>query len=813
MTVRATIPLLVSALVLPPVALAQPSDPAPVVNAHRLLPDEHILVDGRLDEPVWSRTEAASHFRQQEPIEGGEPSERTEVHIAFDADHLFMGVRLFDSEPSGIRGFQRRRDTGLGSDDRFMWILDTFLDGRSAYFFEINPAGLMGDGLLRIGSGSTMNKSWDGIWHVRVRRHDEGWSAEIRIPFRTLNFDPQLEAWGINFQRTIRRKSEELMWSGYRRNQGLFRPINAGRLVGLRDISQGIGLEAKPYAAASHTAFDGTSRTSADVGLDLDYSLTPSLRVALSVNTDFAETEVDDRQVNLTRFPLFFPERRQFFLEGSSVYTFAGASGVNPFFSRRIGLASGQPIPIVYGARLGGQAGPWDVGLLHVRTGAKGDTPPEQFSIGRVRRNFLRQSSIGAIYTRRATSRTAVVDLPDRHTIGVDLDLSTATFMRDRNLQFEAFFAAHTPATRDEASAAGDRSARGIRLNYPNDVWQAHVSLREFGDRWDPAVGFAPRRGFRRLQPSVSFNPRPRRWSHVRQLQFQLYYEHLTTLAGGLETRRIEATPFGIRFTPGDSISVEVANQYEFLQQPFAIARGVRLAPGSYTFSDVQIEASTASQRVISVGGTLQLGEFWSGTRRRSELEATLRPNGAVQLSTAVERQDVSLPEGDFSTTLLRLNANWNPTPWTSLSNSLQYDDVSRGLGLYSRLRWIVRPGSDVFVVYAHNWTEVDGRFTTESRGATTKVNYPPFLNRGWRTLVSGTRDDPWQDAGKIAAPAGARPEAARGRRTSCPDWPCTCGRPSPSRRPSCSPRAAARPMGTAPTQAARWSTSATPAR
>ena len=705
-------------------AAAQSSDPTPLLVAEQLQADDRVALDGLLDEPVWTRAVPATDFRQQEPVEGAPPSERTEVRVAFSATNLYIGAELFDSDPAGIKGFQRQRDAGLGSDDRFMWILDTFRDGRTAYFFEINPAGLLGDGLLRIGSGQNMSKSWDGIWNVRVRRHERGWTAEIRIPFRTLNFDPRSERWGINFQRTIRRKSEELVWSGYRRNQGLFLPINAGVLTGLRDISQGLGLEARPYVAASRSAVDGVIDTGADIGLDIGYSVTPSLRLAMTINTDFAETEVDDRQVNLTRFPLFFPERRQFFLEGSSIYNFAGASGVNPFFSRRIGLVGGEPIPVQFGARLGGQAGAWDVGLLQVRTGAQGVVPVEDFSVARLRRSFFAQSSIGAIYTRRASGVAGEIDLPDRHTYGIDLDMSTSTFLGRKNLQFEAFIAAHTESLRAEGTTFGDRSARGFRVNYPNDEWQAHVSLREFGDAWNPAVGFAPRRGFRRLQPSVSWNPRPQRLAHVRELQFQLYFEHLTNLDGVLETRRLSARPFGVRFHQGDALEVEVANQFEYLANGFEIADGVALAPGEYSFNDVTINVSTANQRVVSVNGELQLGEFWSGTRRRTEFGATLRPNGSLNLEAVIERQDVSLSEGDFHTTLMRTNANWTPTPFASLTNSLQYDDVSRMLGLNMRLRWIVRPGSDFYFVYAHNWRDTDGRFFTVSRGATTKVNY-----------------------------------------------------------------------------------------
>lgn len=705
-------------------AAAQANDPAPpVITAARVAPGEEIVVDGSIEESVWQRAEPIDQFRQQEPGEGEPASERTAVRVAFSGDALYIAAEMFDSDPAGIKGYQKRRDAGLGSDDRFMWILDTFLDGRSAYFFEINPAGLMGDGLLRLGSGETMNKSWDGIWHARVVRHERGWTAEIELPFRTFNFNPAAAEWGINFQRTIRRRNEELLWSGWRRTEGLFRPATAGRLRGLRDLSQGVGLEIRPYGSGSYRSVDGHQVATGDLGADLGYSLTPAMRVAMTINTDFAETDVDDRQVNLTRFPLFFPERRQFFLEGSSLYRFAGANGVNPFFSRRIGLTDGEPVPIVYGARLGGQAGDYEVGALQVRTGARGDSPAESFTVARVKRGLFNQSSIGAIYTRRATDTERPDGITDRHTMGVDLDLYTSQFMGDKNLQFEAFYIAHTDALQ-QGLAMRARSAHGFRLNYPNDIWQAHVSYRELGDEFDPAVGFTPRNGFRRLQPQVTWFPRPAWWLAARQLEFQARLEYLTDLDGVLETRNIGFTPIGVRFQSGDNFGLNVDNNYERLEEPFEIADGVLLPAGEYSFNNVRFDVRTAVQRPVSVNFEVRKGEFWSGARTGWSVGVDLRPGATMSFNTDVEQQAVSLPEGEFSTLLTRFSANFYPTPWASLTSRAQYDDVSGMLGLYMRLRWILQPGSDLYLVYSQDWEELDGRFETRTRGATTKVNY-----------------------------------------------------------------------------------------
>ena len=324
---------------------------APVsLEARALTGDLAIDLDGRIDEAVWATATPITDFTQQEPVEGAEPSERTEIRVVFDEDNLYSGVILYD-DPEGVMAFQRERDAFLSTDDRLMWILDTFLDGRTGYFFEINPAGLMGDGIISGGGGGfrggggfggSTSRAWDGIWEVRTAMRPDGWSAEIRIPFRTLNFDPNRSEWGINFQRTIRRKNEEILWRGYRRSEGLRSPVYAGRLTGLQDISQGVGLEARPSMVANwrNVPADPVRNTyPTDVSLDVNYSVTSSLRASVSVNTDFAELESDQRRVNLTRFPLRFPERRDFFLEGSGVFSFAPRSGPSPFYSRNIGIS------------------------------------------------------------------------------------------------------------------------------------------------------------------------------------------------------------------------------------------------------------------------------------------------------------------------------------------------------------------------------------------------------------------------------------------------------------------------------------------
>jgi hypothetical protein len=714
------------------VAGGQSPDPKEL-RAHHLQPEDALSLDGRLDDAVWSRIEPMSDFRMQEPVEGGAPSERTEIRVAYDGDFLYIGAMLFDSDPDGIKGFQRRWDQGLGTDDRFMWVLDTYRDQRNAYFFEINPAGLMGDGLLRTGQGTSVNKAWNGIWRAWVHRSEEGWSAEIRIPFRTLNFDPGADSWGINFQRTIRRKNEELLWSGHRRSEGLFRPQNAGTLTGLGELSQGLGVEVIPYSLGTQRqsgAPGSPGDWSSRFGADVNYSITPNLRAGLTVNTDFAETDVDDRQVNLTRFPLVFPERRAFFLEGASVFSFAPSSSPNPFFSRRIGLADGQPVSVLGGARLIGRAGKQDVGLVHLRTreGIDGSAP-EDFTVARVSRNIFRESSVGLLYTRRASDGDT---LPDRHTLGVDLELGTSRFMGRRNLQLQAFAVYHTdgrpevPGTTAAPTSWSDRSVRGFRLNFPNRPWDAHVSFREFGTAYDPAVGFAPRIGFRRTQPTVTWRPLVPQSRHIRELTFEYFNEYLTDNQWRPLTVNHRITPLGVRFESGDAITTELTWNFERLDRDFDILRDRRfvIPVGDYGNRGFRVQATSASFRRLSGTASFERTGFWTGTRDDVTANVTVRPIAGINMTANWVYNTVSLPTGGFDAQIYRVFTSVDMTPLVSLNLNVQYDNVSRLLGTQNRLVWILTPGNTIFLVYQHNWRNpVDERLFTLERQANLKIN------------------------------------------------------------------------------------------
>ena len=703
------------------------------MNAQRLQAGERVDLDGRLDESFWQTAVPANAFLQRDPFEGEASTEDTEVFVVYDANNLYLGVMLHDSDPEGILGFQKQRDASLQSDDRFMWILDTFRDGRTGYFFEINPAGLMGDGIL--GTTSGVNKSWDGIWEARVDRGTYGWSAEVRIPFRTLNFDPQDTAWGINFQRTIRRKNEETLWNGHLRNQSLFEPIFAGNIDGLSGMSQGIGLEVTPYAISSWSNIpdneDPTSVTG-DAGFDVTYSITPSLRGAVSVNTDFAEVEVDQRRVNLTRFPIQFPEQRDFFLEGSRVFDFAPRNGASPYFSRRIGLVGGQQIPISYGARLAGQQGPFDLGFLHVRTSETDLIPAENFTVARAKRNFGEQSSIGTIFTRRGSEHfEGEAVAPDRYTAGADLEITTSKLFGDRNFNFQAFLVWHNENAFDETSSDWDRTVRGARFRYNNDPWVIQTSYREFGNAYDPAIGFNRRNDFKRIEPQVLYTPRLTNSPVIRELIFRAAYESIWSLDNAILTRGIDVTFFGVEFESGDEIFASVEHASERLENPFNIYEDLVIAPDEYVFTEWGFVASSANWRQLSGYVELVYGDFWTGSRTQYEVGMSYKPMPGISLGPSWEHNEVQLAEGDFITNLYRFNGAWQLNPWIATSFIVQYDDVSELLTLFSRFRWTLTPGNDIYFIFSRNW---ENQFTGSSldrfrlrafeTGASLKVNY-----------------------------------------------------------------------------------------
>lgn len=683
---------------------------------------EGIRVDGVLDEPEWTRAVPIGALVQRDPVQGAAASEDTEVRVAFDADNLYFGILCRDRAPPAIVATQLARDADLEVDDRVTIVLDTFFDQRNGFFFSVNPAGARADGQIS-NNEPEPSLEWDGIWDARTRVTGEGWVAEVALPFKTLRFRPGQTTWGLNVERQIKRLDERDRWANPRFDAWISNLAEAGQLGGLVGLQQGRGLDIRPYASGGKEASDATAK----VGLDVSKSLTPSLTASLTVNTDFAETEVDARQINLTRFGLFFPEKRTFFLEGAGVYDVAGLPATGgqgpppdlvPFFSRTIGLLEGQEVPILFGAKVSGRQSGFNIGVLEVQTrqatADSGELPGKNLLAARVSRNFFEQSWVGAIVTHGDPAGAG-----DNTLLGVDARLATSRFRGGKNVSFDAF----ALRTDDGASGRVDY-AYGARLAYPNDRWNGSLGFKRIGDGFRPALGFAPRTGIWKYDGEAAFQPRIGRLG-IRQLSFRAAPTLVTNLAGEKETWEVFTAVPDIEFDSGEEVGLNWVPTFDRLTLPFAIRPGVVIPPGSYRWSRYQAEVSSATKRPWVVEVALWWGGFYGGSLRQLESSFTLKPSTHLSLQLQLERNDGELPEGNFVTQLLSARVDYSASPNVTWSNLVQYDSDSRILGFQSRFRWILRPGNDLFLVVSRGWyRRFDGDYLPSFDKGSAKLQY-----------------------------------------------------------------------------------------
>ena len=702
--------LAIAALAAPVPALAQ--DARPTAKAVRVSAAPRI--DGQLDEAAWETAPAIGEFVQREPHEGQPPGERTVVRVLYTEDALYFGIACLDRTPASIVSTQLTRDAELDVDDSVLVILDPFLDNRNGFFFQVNPAGARSDGQVS-NNAEEAERDWDGIWNAASRITAEGWVAEIEIPFKTLRFKPGQTTWGLNVERQIKRNNETDRWTAARQDVWISNLSQAGRLEGLVGIRQGRGLDIRPYLSIGSENGDGDLQP----GVDLFKNLAPNLNAALTVNTDFAETEVDDRQINLTRFPLFYPEKRAFFLEGSGVFDVAGLGGYHvdllPFFSRRIGLFRGEQVPILAGTKVVGRQSDYNIGFLDVQTRRLDDQnlAGQNLAAGRVSRNLFKQSWVGAIFTNGNPAGTGRNTL-----VGADARFATSSFRGGKNLAASLFL-----LRTDDATEGVDYAAGG-GIDYPNDLWDVGVDFKHIGARFAPALGFVPRQGIRKFGSYVSFSPRPRRWG-IRQFHFEFSPGVVASLDNRVENWAIEMSPIGFETESGESIQTSIEPQYELLPEAFEISDGVTILPGEYRWTRYSVEVETADKRPWVLRLEAGVGGFYNGTRRQMALGVTLKPSTHFAFSLEAERNSISLPGGDFVTTLVGLKGDYNFSPNLSWANLLQYDSESRELGVQSRFRWIIKPGNDVFLVINRGWykDELDRYRHLFDRG-TAKLQY-----------------------------------------------------------------------------------------
>ena len=685
-------------------ALAVPSaEPAVAQCCNRMVPHLRagrltapIVLDGRLDEPMWALADSIGPLTQVTPVEGATPASRTVVRVLASSREIVFGIVAYGAPGVPITSFSKARDFEPGDEDYVALVLDTFRDGRSGYVFAVNPNGARTDGLV-VRQGEGTDGSWDGIWEAATARNGNGWSVEIRIPVRSLIFGKGLTAWGFNVARQVKATQEKTRWAGAVQNAGIEQVSRAGLLDSLPDFSLGLGLSVRPAAVMGgghpgpDTDLDGTAKPSLDVTQRLGVNLLGSA----TVNTDFAETEVDTRRTNFTRFPLFFPEKRTFFLEGKDVFEFGPNLGedVIPFFSRRIGLLEETAVPLRVGGKVNGRAGQTNFGALVTRTGhVDSVAPAATLGAFRVRQNVLRESSLGAIATFGDPEGRA-----GAWTAGADAIYHTSRFRGGKNLTAGVWAAR---VGRD--SLPGDRDAYGLLVDYPNDVWDVSTSVKHIGAGFDPSLGFVPREGINKYRLGIAWQPRPHRWG-IRQMFFEQEYVLVTNPAGRWQSYQVFLAPVNWRFESGDRIEANVIPQGERLDAPFEVSSGVVIPPGAYDFVRYRLEAELAARRTFSGQLTWRFGAFYGGHLHQLQLEGAWKPSATFVLQLTGEHDIGRLPEGNFDATLVGIRGLVNISPDLNLSSFAQYDTESRTAGSNTRLRWTFKPAGDLFVVYNHN--------------------------------------------------------------------------------------------------------------
>jgi hypothetical protein len=697
-----------------------------------------VRIDGRLDEEIYTTTESIGSFIQQEPDEGKPATEKTESWVLFDDDNVYVSARCWETHPERRVANEMRRDTNqLRQNDTFGVLFDTFHDRRNGYFFYANPIGGLADS--QITDEGPPNVDWNTVWSVKTGRFDDGWTIEIAIPFKSLRYQPgRDQTWGINLRRVVRWKNEWSYLAPVPRALTTFRGIlkisSAATLVGLQAPSGSRNLELKPYVLAGVTT-DTTVTPRLDndrttrVGADVKYGVTQNLTADLTINTDFAQVEVDEQQVNLTRFNLFFPEKRDFFLEGLGVFAFAGrasaglaaGSGDTPylFFSRRIGLDGGRVVPLRAGGRLTGKAAGFTLGVLNVQTGTvrpADEQPPlvdsANFTVLRAKRDLLRRSSIGGMYTHR-TSTPGRIGSNDGY--GVD-----ANFSFYQNVRIDAYLA----GTRSERRAGENLSYRGL-FDYNGDRYGLQAERLVVEPNFLPEVGFIRRTDMRRNFMLARFSPRPSDVPRVRKLTAQTSINYVTSNRNRLDTRELQAT-VQTEFTNSDVASLTYTDSFDRPIRPFDVAPGFTIPIGEYDFHTLQLSSAGGQQRKISGSIVYEAGPYYSGDRQSLAVNAArLQVTPQISLEPSASLNFIELPQGALRASVVRIRATYTVTPRMFVSGIVQYSSTSSSVGSNVRLRWEYAPGSELFVVYTDDYDSApqSGAAALRNRAFVIKLN------------------------------------------------------------------------------------------
>lgn len=682
------------------VAVNPETVPRPVMRAQRT--DAPIVIDGRLDEAVWKTARVLTDFVQQLPETGMPARFRTEVRLLYDQDNLYVAGVNFDPAPTRAITVGLERDFVSSNSDIFGLVLDTFHDRRNSFLFLINPKGAVRDEQT-FNDSRTIVDAWDGIHTVRTSLQDSSWTVEMRIPLKTLRFNAQTDpqTWGINFIRRVRRVNETSYWAPLERQYRVHRMSKAGTIEGLSGLKQGRNLQVKPYALASNSVGAQVPSSSlgsrAELGGDIKYGVTPSLTLDLTVNTDFSQVEVDQQIVNLTRFGVLFPERREFFVENSGSFTLGDVVERNYrmgaelrdftlFNSRQIGLtADGLPIPIAGGGRMTGRVKGWEVGLLDMQTQRARNTPPENFSTVRVRRNLFGASDVGVLMSnRQATDSLGAY----KRSYGVDANIRP----RD-NIIVNSYLVATEGSVNNAHGTAGRLS-----VAYRDRFWNTSVMHKRVSADFDPGIGFVRRRDFQQTYGTVGVHARPR-LRGIQELAPFVEGDYYADFNGAVQSHQVTAG-LDIAFKPDGELKVEVSDWFDRLDAPFAPFSGRAIPAGRYAWRDAQVTYTSTQRYPVYGNATVKVGEYYDGTNQSVGGGITWRPRYDVSFDGTYQHNDVSLKSGDFVADLAGLRVKYAHSTTLFGSTFIQYNTQTKSFVTNARLAWRYAPLSDVFLVY-----------------------------------------------------------------------------------------------------------------
>ncbi|NRA09767.1 MAG: carbohydrate binding family 9 domain-containing protein [Myxococcales bacterium] len=684
-------------------------------RAHAVFVQEGPVLDGLLEDPVWQLAEPVGGFTQIEPDEGAPPTQRTEVRFLTDHEYLYVAFRGWDTDPSAIVANRLERDDFFFFNDNFGMVLDTFHDHRNGYFFQVNPLGGRRDGTFE---GVNFEDDWDGIWDAAARIDDEGWTAEIRIPYQTLSFRKGADTWGLNMVRRIRRRTEEDRWADLSLERMLIDMSRAGVLTGVSVARQGLGLEIVPSLALQRIDDPLASeyRNRATPTLDAFYKVLPSLTASLTVNNDFATAAVDEERVNLTRFDLLFPEKRAFFQQDSGIFNFGGLTRENgiPFFSRRIGLdAEGDNIDLLAGLKFTGRVGPYNLGFLDVQAESHGGVRSRNLAVARISRNVLDESTVGFI----ATNGDPLSD-DDNSLVGADFNFRSNSVVSGRVVGGHAWL--QRSITQGES---GGQAAYGGQINYPNDRINWLLRFKEIQRNFDPALGFVNRKGIRQYDGDYRYRWRPGTW--LRTVDTRISGRLVTDTHDRVESGRVALRPLAVSDIVGDFLELRYRHYFERLSIATEFEDlDIEIPAGSYHFDEAALLFDSSQNRPVYVFLEFRYGSFFNGHRLAYHPRIEWRPSGHVMLGLEYEENRIELDakrvgaDGSLGplertrvqTRIARVRLNLAFTPNLSWNTFVQYNDVTDTIGIQSRFNWIIVPGRDLLLVFNQGLDTQDDR-------------------------------------------------------------------------------------------------------